>query len=56
MEKKNLDTICKDYSNENIFNIDETGLFWCAMPNKTLAVANEKVEGTKSSKDRLTDH
>jgi hypothetical protein len=30
--KKRLNDLCKDYSAEDIFNCDETGLFWRAIP------------------------
>lgn len=34
--------------------MDETGLNYKMLPNKTLAASNEKVTGTKLIKDRLT--
>lgn len=38
-----------------IYNADETGLYWRAMPTRTLASANEKTApGYKISKDRIT--
>ena len=38
-----------------IFNCDETGLYWRLLPNKTLADASEKcAKNFKSSKDRVT--
>ena len=40
---------------EQLYNTDETGLFWRVLPNKTLASAQEKeAPGGKSSKDRVT--
>lgn len=52
--KKKLCSIIQEYSPENIFNADETGLFFRALPKKTLALKNEKCTGGKSSKERLT--
>ena len=38
-----------------IFNCDETGLYWRLLPNKTLADGTEKqAKNCKSSKDRVT--
>lgn len=37
-----------------VYNIDETGLNFKMLPNKTLAASNETVIGTKLRKDRLT--
>ena len=42
---KNLKVITVNYANENIFNADETGIFWSALPNKTLATGSEAVHG-----------
>lgn len=52
--KKKLLTIMKEYSPRDIFNADETGLFFRALPNKTYALRGEKCAGGKASKDRLT--
>ena len=38
-----------------VFNCDETGLYWKLMPNKTLVSSREKVaKGFKKPKDRVT--
>jgi len=43
------------YSNEtDMFNYDETGLFYHAMPDKTLAQKGDAVKGGKLVKERLT--
>lgn len=40
---------------EQIFNADESGLYWKCLPSKTLAFQKEKsASGHKSSKERLT--
>ena len=41
------------YEPRNVFNVDETGLFYRMMPEKTLTVANLN-KGTKVSKQRVT--
>ncbi|GFV82375.1 tigger transposable element-derived protein 1 [Trichonephila clavipes] len=44
-----------DYSADQVFNADETGLYWKKMPNRTYIAKNEKTaSGHKASKDRVT--
>ncbi|XP_057324247.1 tigger transposable element-derived protein 4-like [Microplitis mediator] len=43
-----------DYEPKDIFNADETGLFFKCLPDKTLIFKNEKCYGGKHSKERLT--
>ncbi|XP_026482715.1 tigger transposable element-derived protein 1-like [Ctenocephalides felis] len=44
-----------DYSHKQIFNVDETGLFWKKMPSRTFISQEEKsMPGFKAAKDRLT--
>ncbi|XP_064411327.1 jerky protein homolog [Latimeria chalumnae] len=44
-----------DLSPEQIFNADETGLFWRCLPTSTLAGASESgASGFKRNKDRIT--
>jgi hypothetical protein len=38
----------------DIYNKDETGLFWKALPDRALAFKNERVSGGKLSKERVT--
>ncbi|KAI8503724.1 hypothetical protein Bbelb_186950 [Branchiostoma belcheri] len=42
------------YEPENIYNCDETGLFYRALPNGTLAVKSKEVAGTKKAMDRIS--
>jgi hypothetical protein len=49
-----LPSLIRGYDPENIYNADETGLFFRALPDKTLALKREKCSGGKMSKDRLT--
>jgi Tc5 transposase DNA-binding domain len=44
-ERKKLQTILQDYTLDNIFNADETGLFFRMAPNQTLA--STSTSGTK---------
>jgi hypothetical protein len=45
----------KGYKPEQVFNADETGLFWKKMPQRTYISQEEKVApGFKAAKDRLT--
>ena len=50
--RENLRETLKEYDPENIFNCDETGLFWKMKPSRT--ISNGPVSGTKQSKDRVT--
>lgn len=52
--KIELKGILDGYDQKNIFNADETGLFYNMMPNKTLSYKSEKCFGGKLSKERLT--
>ena len=49
-----LPTILSNYSPRDIFNADEFGLFYRALPQKTLHLKGEKCSGGKHSKIRLT--
>lgn len=49
-----IPSIINNYSRKNIYNADETGLFFRAVPNKTLHLKRERCIGGKFSKERLT--
>lgn len=49
-----LPTILAPYEADDIFNADETGLFFKCLPDKTLTFKNEKCYGGKLSKERVT--
>lgn len=49
---KELQELLKRYNAEDQYNVDETGLFWKAIPNRTLAT--ERQRGRKQSKERIS--
>lgn len=46
--------IINGYNPDDIFNMDETGLFYKVLPEKTLTFRGEKCSGGKRAKERLT--
>lgn len=52
--KKLLKDMIADREERDIFNVDEAGLFYQCVPNKTLSFKNEKCSGGKNSKQRVT--
>ncbi|GFT93233.1 tigger transposable element-derived protein 4 [Trichonephila clavipes] len=52
--QNSLSDLIKEYEPRNIFNTDETGLFFKCLPEKTFAFKKEKCHGGKHSKQRLT--
>lgn len=53
-DETTLPTIFSNYKLEDIYNADEFGLFYQALPNKTLHLKSEKCVGGRHSKTRLT--
>ena len=53
MENWGSRAIAVKYAKKNVFNMDETGLFYCLMTDKTLSFKGEKCSGGKLSKERL---
>ena len=49
-----LQKILARYSPSDVYNADETGLFFQCLPDKTLALKDEVCTGGKKSKSRLT--
>ena len=49
-----LPSLLKDYSPEDVYNADETGLFFHAQPKKTLHFRGERCDGGKQSKERIS--
>ena len=52
--KSKLPTVCEGYTPQDIFNMDETGLFYRDTPKSTFKVNGEECTGGKRSKERLT--
>ena len=52
--KERITEIIEGYSAENIWNIDETGCFWRALPEKGLGQRGKSCKDGKKSKQRLT--
>ncbi|XP_053545444.1 tigger transposable element-derived protein 4-like [Bombina bombina] len=52
--EEKLKMLKEPYATKDIYNGDETGLFFRLLPSKTLAVKREKCTGGKLSKERLT--
>lgn len=53
-KQKEKEKIEKLYSPHDVYNADETGLFYQLMPDKTMAFKGESCKGGKKSKQRLT--
>eukprot|EP00731_Ephydatia_muelleri_P031162 Em0022g676a len=49
-----LPQLLSQYMPEDVYNADETGLFYKLKPDKSLCFKNEKCTGGKKSKERLT--
>jgi len=52
--KLQIGELIKDYNSDCIYNCDETGLFFHAIPSKTLKSKGEKFKGGKLLKERTT--
>lgn len=46
--------LLQNYNPDDVYNCDETCLFYKLLPHRTYAFCGEAVSGGKSSKDRLT--
>lgn len=49
-----LPTILQDFSADDVYNADESALFFKCLPNKMLAYKGTNCHGGKSSKERVT--
>lgn len=52
--KDRLTAFLNSYELKDILNVDETGLFFRAIPKKSLTLPNESCKGGKMSKERIT--
>lgn len=48
-----LECLCASYEAKDIYNLDETGLFYKIVPNRTMCLKGEKYIGGKASMERL---
>lgn len=53
-KKDVLPNLLKKYCERDVFNADESGLFFKCLPDKTLTFKNQKCHGGKNSKQRVT--
>ena len=51
---RSLSMIMKEYTPDDIYNAEETGIFFRCMPDKTLEFKNIDCHGGKQSKERIT--
>ena len=49
-----IKNIMQGYKPEDVWNIDETGCFFRALPEKTLSQKNSECKGGKKAKERVT--
>jgi len=49
-----LSNIIKEYSPDDVFNVDETSLFFKCLPDRTFILKRETCSGGKQSKERIT--
>lgn len=52
--KEKLPDIVQGFHPDDIYNADETGLFFKCLPDKTMALKGDPCNGGKNSKDRIT--
>jgi predicted DNA-binding protein YlxM (UPF0122 family) len=52
--RNRLSSIIDKYDPNDVYNADETGLFFKALPNRSLVTAKETCKGGKRSKERFT--
>lgn len=51
---RRLPSLCEGYEPENIFNADETGLYFRTLPSKTMGIKGQETPGIKLAKERIT--
>ena len=52
--KERLSAITAGYALDDVWNLDETGCFYRALPDKNLSEKAKRRKGGKKSKERLT--
>ena len=53
-QKDTMTPFLKDFAPDDIFNADETGVFWRLLPSKTFCFKGETCQDGKKSKERVT--
>jgi hypothetical protein len=53
-EMNTLRVICNGYNPDDIYNIDETGLFWRYAPNSGISLLDDSTSGIKKDKIRIS--
>ena len=51
---KRLPDICSGYALKDVFNTDETGLYYRSLPKISMVHKNDERKGIKTSKERMT--
>ena len=51
---RDLPSLLSSYHPRDVYNIDETGLFYRLMPDRTFALRGDECHGSKKYKDRIT--
>ena len=52
--KERLSEIVEGYEKEDVWNMDETGIFWRALPDRGFGQKSRSCKGGKKSKQRIT--
>jgi len=52
--KERLPEIVQRYEKENVWNMDETGVFWHALPDRGFGQKSRSCKGGKKGKQRIT--
>ena len=52
--RKKMPAITQEYDSSDIWNLDETGLFWRGLPQRSLLLKEEKAKRGKLSKESIT--
>ncbi|KAK3759236.1 hypothetical protein RRG08_054955 [Elysia crispata] len=53
-KQHDLPSLLNEYGEDDIFNADETGIFYKCLPDKSLALKGERCTGGKKAKERMT--
>ena len=52
--KERLPELLSAFASDDIWNIDETGLFWKALPDREFGVKGSACKGGRKVKERIT--